>query len=153
MIGVSTSATSDDDKKAHPVLIRVPSLGNDDAQNAAPIGGASVTPKSEGKKAGFVELKDLRPSVFNDRDEDWKLWSDNIKRFLDATKNGMRHFHTGIEKSNTTITDFPFWSSQQFVLQRTVDCQAMVNERVNLRRALKAFTDSKSDARRVIMTA
>ena len=116
-------------------------------------GGATVGPRPNGKQSGFLALKDMKPHVFNDRDEEWKSWTEDLKDFLDASRPGMRLFLSAIEQSSTAITDFVFWAGQQLELQKAIDCQGLVRERVHLWRALKAFTDTKSDARRVIMTA
>ena len=47
------------------------------------VGGGSSTATShtpglvtDGKKAGFIPHKDLKPQVFKDRDEDWRTWQD-----------------------------------------------------------------------------
>ena len=116
--------------------------------------GGNVELGEDGKEAGVILLKDMRPHTFSDNHEDRRTWQDDVKDYRDTSKQGMRDLMIEIANSHQPIDDFRMWVDQEILMLHQLGAAGLASLRSkshNLWRALKVLTDTTSEAREVIM--
>ena len=108
--------------------------------------GASGTADNglRGRWRGFIPAKNMVPNKYDNAEEKWRTWQDDVMDYLDAMKPGMRKMLKAVEAKDGNVTDE--WLASMIEYHP----EEVVGDGEHVWMALKQLTEG--EARKVVMS-